>query len=83
LRSSAVRGFADVDVEEGAGGDVLGPRIAPEPAHGEHDGFVQALGLDLDRVTDPAGILKADRAHADAHGKRVSDRIRFLFSPER
>ena len=63
--------LSNFDVQDGCRADFLDPDIGAQPADAVDDGFVQALRLDLDAVTDSSRINEADRARPNRHGERV------------
>ena len=61
------------DAHHDAGGQSqIAPFIFAEDAQGLGDGFVEALGTDLDRVLDALRIAAGDLAAADRHELKIS-----------
>jgi hypothetical protein len=64
-------GLSDAHHEAG-GKSEIAPFLLAEDAEGQGDGFVEALGTDLDRVLDALRIAAGDLAGADGHALKVS-----------
>ena len=59
------RGFADVDVEDGGGADLLDPGIAAQALHAQDRRLVERFGLHIRAVANRAYVFEADGAGAE------------------
>ena len=61
------RRLSNLNVEDSGFTDLLDPGVGPQGSDGQDCRFVEALGLDLHAVPDPAQINEADRTFPRRH----------------